>query len=134
MADQSASSLHPQRTSTYPTDGVLRCDVVHERARVRIVVAGELDLVGAPRLEQTLRTFLYTGFGRVVLDLRRLSFMDSTGLHLVLRYAEAARRAKLQFGLIAGPPAVQRVFELTGTDLLFDFEPLSGDPGSASRG
>ena len=88
---------------------------------MRIVLAGELDLVGAPRLEETLRTFLYTGFGRVVIDLRRLSFIDSTGLHLMLRYAEAARRAELRLS-IPGPPAVQRIFELTGTDALFDFE------------
>ena len=103
-------------------DGGFRCDVVHERARVRIVLAGELDLVGAPQLEETLRTFLYTGFGRVVIDLRRLTFIDSSGLHLMLRYAEAARRADLRLGLIAGPPAVQRIFELTGTAALFDFE------------
>lgn len=116
-------SVPPARPSTLDfTDGGFRCHVVHERARVRIVLAGELDLVGAPRLEETLRTFLYTGFGRVVIDLRRLSFIDSTGLHLLLRYAEAARRAELSFALIPGPPAVQRIFELTGTDALFDFE------------
>jgi anti-sigma B factor antagonist len=123
MTDQSVSSRHARRVDRVPFDGGFRCDVVHERARVRIVVAGELDLMGTPRSEQTLRTFLYTGFGRVVLDLRRLSFIDSTGLALVLRYAEAARRAGLCFGLIPGPPAVQRIFELTGTNVLFDFEP-----------
>ena len=121
MAEQSVP--HAARPSTSQvSDGGFRCDVVHERTRVRIVLTGELDLVGAPRLEETLRTFLYTGFGRVVIDLRRLSFIDSTGLHLLLRYAEAARRADVRFGLIPGPPAVQRIFELTATDVLFDFE------------
>jgi len=38
---------------------------------VRIDLAGELDLIGAPRLEETLRTFLYTGFGRVVVRVPR---------------------------------------------------------------
>jgi len=107
----------------YPTDGTFRCAVVHERSRVRIAVAGELDVASTPHFEQTLRTFLYNGFGRVVIDLRRLSFIDSSGLHLFLRYAEAARRADVRFGLMPGPPAVQRIFELTGTDVLFDFEP-----------
>src|SRR4051812_22773997 len=100
----------------------LRCDVVHERARVRIAVVGELDIMTAPKLEETLRTFLYTGFGRVVLDLRRLTFIDSTGLNLMLRYGTAARSAGLGFGLIPGPPAVQRIFEVTNTADLFDFE------------
>lgn len=82
----------------------------------------ELDVAGARRLEQAMRTFLYTGFGRVVIELRRLSFSDSAGLHPILRYAEAARRADLRFGLIPGPPAVQQIFELTARDVLFDFE------------
>jgi len=111
------ASLRPSKA-----DGTFRCDVVHERARVRIAVAGELDIVSAPRLEETLRTFLYTGFGRVVLDLRRLTFIDSTGVNLVLRYGRAARGAGQRFGLIAGPPPVELVFALTGTDAFFDFE------------
>jgi len=123
MPDKPVPFPEARRVNEVAFAGGFRCDVVHERARVRIVVAGELDLVGVPRLEQTLRTFLYTGFGRVVLDLRRLSFIDSTGLTLILRYAEAARLAGLRFGLIPGPPAVQRIFELTGTNALFDFEP-----------
>jgi anti-sigma B factor antagonist len=123
MAEQFISSS-PARAASGPLgDGGFRCHVVHERARVRIVAAGELDVASAPQLQETLRTFLYTGFGRVVIDLRRLSFIDSTGLHVLLRYAELARRADLRFGLIPGPPAVQRIFELTGTDVLFDFEP-----------
>jgi anti-anti-sigma factor len=127
MPDQ--SPVHPAwPTSHHHTDGFFRCDVVHERARVRIALAGELDLASMPRLEQTLRTFLHTGFGRVVIDLHRLSFIDSTGLHLLLRYAEAARRADLRFGLIPGPPAVQRIFDLTGTTSLFDFEPQAPRP------
>ena len=113
--------------------GGFRCDVVHERARVRIAVSGELDILGTPRLEQTLRTFLYTGFGRVVLDLRRLSFIDSTGLTVILRYGEAARLAGVRFGLIPGPPAVQRIFELTGTNALFDFEPEPARAGTSER-
>jgi anti-anti-sigma factor len=126
MPHQSVPSAAPgSRRPIRPTDGLFRCDVVHERARVRIALSGELDIASAPQLDQTLRTFLYTGFGRVVIDLRRLSFIDSTGLHLILRYAEAARRAELRFGLIPGPPAVQRIFELTGTNVLFDFEPAA---------
>jgi anti-anti-sigma factor len=133
MPHQSVPPSAPRARVTHPADVAFRCDVVHERARVRIVVAGELDLAGVPRLEQTLRTFLYTGFGRVVIDLRRLSFIDSTGLHLILRYAEAARRADVRFGLIPGPPAVQRIFELTGTDALFDFEAPTPNHATSER-
>jgi anti-anti-sigma factor len=121
MPDESVPPA--ERPSTpHAFDMGFRCHVVHERARVRIVLSGELDIAGTPRLEETLRTFVYSDVGRVVIDLRRLSFIDSSGLHLILRYAEAARRALVPFGLIPGPPAVQRIFELTGTDVLFDAE------------
>jgi anti-anti-sigma factor len=48
-----------------------------------------------------------------VLDLRELTFLDSTGLRLILSERMAARKTGGRFELIAGPPEVQRVFELT---------------------
>jgi len=103
----------------------LRCDVAVERDRARVSPAGELDIATAPQLEEALRPLLRPDGVRVVIDLRRLSFIDSTGLKLILRCNEAARRSALGFGLIAGPPAVQRIFEVTGTLGLFDFDQRS---------
>lgn len=50
----------------------------------------------------------------VVVDLRRLAFMDSTGLHTVLRIQRGAHDAGRRFALVRGPDQVQRLFELTG--------------------
>ena len=56
---------------------------------------------------------------RLVLDLRRLSFIDSTGLHVLIR---ANRRAKEgQLRLLRGSRRIHRVFELTGTDKRLPF-------------
>jgi anti-anti-sigma factor len=66
--------------------------------------------VGA--VEQELQQLRKAGFGKLVLDLGGLSFMDSTGLHLVRRWIEASERGGFEFELEPGPPAVQRVFEL----------------------
>jgi anti-anti-sigma factor len=54
------------------------------------------------------------GCERVVLDLRGVSFMDSSGVHLVLDADAAARAASWEPLVIEGPWQVQRVFELTG--------------------
>jgi anti-anti-sigma factor len=43
-----------------------------------------------------------------------LTFIDSTGLRLVLEWDSVARRDGLRLRLRPGPPAVQRVFEVTG--------------------
>ena len=47
-----------------------------------------------------------------MLDLSRLTFMDSSGVHGVIELANHAARLKIDLVVISGPPAVQRVFEL----------------------
>ena len=49
---------------------------------------------------------------RMVLDLSRLTFMDSTGIHGILELANLAARLKIDLMVIRGPQAVHRVFEL----------------------
>jgi anti-anti-sigma factor len=68
--------------------------------------------VGA--VEQELRRLLERDVKVIVLDLSGLTFMDSTGLHLVARWTAESSRDGFGFELLPGPPAVQRVFELAG--------------------
>ena len=89
-----------------------RCDVEPAAGHVRVTPHGELDMASAPDVELRLRDLRESGFDRVVFDLRELEFMDSTGLRLVMREHAAARQDGREFALIAGPPAVQRIFEV----------------------
>jgi anti-sigma B factor antagonist len=77
---------------------------------------GELDLETAPQLEEELAAARAAGAGRLVLDMRALTFMDSTGLRLVIRWDTAAREEGFEFAIVPGPEVVQRVFRLTGMD------------------
>jgi anti-anti-sigma factor len=54
----------------------------------------------------------------VVVDLRAVTFMDSSALHVLLR---AAQRLGSRLHLVPGPPHVNRVFELTATWERFEF-------------
>lgn len=92
-----------------------------ERDVMRVVPVGELDLTVAEALEQRLTQLHADGFRRFLLDLRRLTFMDSSGLHLILRWDEHARRNGISLDLIQGPRAVRRVFEVTGVDQRLSF-------------
>ncbi len=82
-----------------------------------IALTGELDLSGTPRLDEEIdRLAGEEGVRRVVLDLRELEFMDSSGLRLVAladRRLSAAERALV---LVRGPEPVQRVFAITRMD------------------
>jgi anti-anti-sigma factor len=85
----------------------------------RLVLGGELDLATAHELPEAAAAA--AGRGGLVIDLRQLRFIDSTGLRaliLVHRECEAGGR---RLRLIPGPEAVQRLFELTGVDKLLEF-------------
>jgi anti-anti-sigma factor len=95
--------------------GLLRCEVIPERDAARVRPVGSLDLATVNVLEDQLAELRGAGFRRLILDLGGLSFMDSTGLRLVLRWDAESRTDGFGLELIAGAPPVQRVFELTGT-------------------
>jgi anti-sigma B factor antagonist len=93
----------------------LICGVMPERDGVRVSLVGSLDCATAAVLEQQLEELLDAGFRRLIIDLGRLSFMDSTGLRLALRWNAAARADGWEIGFLPGSPVIQRVFEVTGT-------------------
>lgn len=91
-----------------------RCDVARDDGAVRITVEGELDLATAPAVEAALREPVDGDLERRVLDLRAVTFMDSSGLRTILSANGAARREGWSLQIVPGPPAVQRIFEICG--------------------
>ena len=91
-----------------------RCNVESFRGKVHVIPHGEIDLASAPVLETKLRELRDTGFDHLVVDLRSVTFMDSTGLRLILAWDDDSRTEGLDFELIAGAQIVQRLFEITG--------------------
>lgn len=84
-----------------------------------LILSGELDLVSSPQLEEALRVLEEPDVELVVLDLRELEFMDSTGLHLLVRAHHTAEDTGRRLALIRGTEQVQRLLNLTGiTELL----------------
>ena len=108
----------PDRREDEPS---LRCEVVPERDAVHVRPIGTLDLATVPVLEQQLKELREAGFRRLIVDLGGLLFMDSTGVHLALKWHSAAQQDGFKIDFAPGPPRVQRVFELTGTSDLVPF-------------
>jgi anti-sigma B factor antagonist len=61
-----------------------------------------------------VRELAAVGIGHVIIDLRGLTFMDSSGVDLLAALATQAKRDGWQLSLIQGAPAIRRVFALTG--------------------
>jgi anti-anti-sigma factor len=89
-------------------------EVTREPDRTRVRPIGELDPGTVDRVEGALRDLLAEGARDVVLDLSALTFMDSSGLSLTLRWSLAAAQDGFAFSLVPGRPPVQRVFDLAG--------------------
>ena len=93
-----------------------RVDVRTERGATVITVSGELDLASSPILEERLGQVFGSDATVVILDLRKLDFMDSTGLSVLINAHQTAEEAARQLYLVKGPPQVQRLLSLTGVE------------------
>ena len=91
-----------------------------------IALRGELDLGTVQILEIALAPIETDGFSAIVLDLRELGFIDSSGLHAVFRAAQRAEASGKRLILMGARPSARRVFELTGTEHLLNDQAAMG--------
>lgn len=118
----SVAAAQDARSETRTIDGRLLERVRPDRELVHVAPAGELDFATVEQLREQVYELVDVGFGHVVLDLRGLVFIDSTGLRLLLCLHADAQRDGWQLSLIQGPQAIRRVFELTGTLAVLPFQ------------
>src|SRR5690348_5791687 len=102
------------RVSTVTKPLELRTE--NDHGAPRLVVAGELDLASAEQLEAQLRQLESAEPELLVLDLRELEFMDSTGLRAVIAADARARERGARLVVVRAPEEVDRVFRLTRMD------------------
>ena len=81
-----------------------------ERGLGLVVVTGEVDLETSPLLARELAALGVRGAARFVVDLAAVTFIDSSGLGVLVR----ARRAHGPVAIVAAAPQVLLVFDLTG--------------------
>jgi anti-sigma B factor antagonist len=80
---------------------------------VRLALTGELDIAGATRVEQELERIEREPPATIVLDLRELAFMDSTGLRVIVAADGRAREQGRRVVIVRGSDTVQRIIEMT---------------------
>ena len=81
---------------------------------VRVCPLGDVDIKTVDAIRRRIAELKAGGARRVVLDLREATFLDSTGVHLVLEADADARADGWDFALIEGPSGVQRPLEVLG--------------------
>src|SRR4051794_37328999 len=101
-------------------------EVAHLRGDRELHVHGELDFATAPALRDRLRSLSRLGHP-VAVDLSQVSFMDSSGLSLLLDLRRAAARDGWEFAVLRPSPPVLRVIALARAEDLL----AAGEPGRA---
>jgi len=90
-------------------------------------LTGEIDLSTVEEIESRLHETKNGDDARTIsLDLRGVSFLDSSGLRLVLRLHQEMKDTGRRLVVIQGPRRVARVFELSGVE---DKLEIVADPG-----
>lgn len=92
----------------------MRIAVRQQGTTITIELTGEWDLTGRTAARQAIARALAGRPECVLLDLTRLEFIDAIGLHVTTELAQRSAVQNVRLVIIPGPPAVQRVFELTG--------------------
>ena len=77
-------------------------------------LVGEFDLAGVDQFERSLSVDQASRAATFVLDLRDLTFMDSSGLRAVVMADQRVRADGGRFIVVRGPARVNEVFEVTG--------------------
>jgi len=80
---------------------------------VHVALVGELDLSTVAKVQDELRRVEADSPATVVVDLSKLTFLDSTGLRCIVTADERAREEGRRMVVVRGPESVQRVFSIT---------------------
>jgi anti-sigma B factor antagonist len=128
-AETTRSHHHPPQISTLgvSVQSHFRVEVLNEGRASVISVSGELDLASSAALDEALTRATESDAEQLVLDLRELEFMDSTGLSTLVKAHQRAEEAGKQFGLVRGPQQVQRLLSLTGVEERLRFGDTPGE-------
>jgi anti-anti-sigma factor len=94
-------------------DEHLRIDVRQDNDMVVLRLVGELDLAGAPLFQSEIDSAEVGASAAVVLDLRELRFIDSTGLRVIFSAHDRSLERGQEFAVTNGSEQVQRLLSIT---------------------
>jgi anti-anti-sigma factor len=91
-----------------------RVEVSREGSAIVLAIGGELDLSSSAALEDEIAKAVQSDATTLVIDLRQLEFVDSTGLGVLVKANQLAADSGREFGLVRGVAQVERLLDLTG--------------------
>lgn len=93
-----------------------------DRGVTRVRLSGAVDIAVAGELRRSLVKLVRDGHTRLLIDLSDVSFIDSTGLGVLLHTVKQLRPKHGRLAVACPDPTMRRLFELIGHNLLFPVE------------
>jgi anti-sigma B factor antagonist len=112
---------------------LLAVSAVPDRDRVRVLVAGELDLATVGDVRDQIAELLDVGWRDVLIDLREVTFIDTSGVHVLLDADQRARAEGVRLAVVVEPGPVRELLRITATDQILTLAP-DADPQRSSSG
>jgi anti-sigma B factor antagonist len=107
---------------SFPAIGVtVRTATLGRRSYV-LAVQGELDLASTPELELRMNRLHDLGGRSFIVDLSGVTFIDSTGLGVLLRETKRVGRDGGRLLVVTGDPRVLRTFAISGAASVLDVQ------------
>ena len=103
-----------------PLPGPFHVSVERRGADTILAPTGELDLDSAPTLDAAVAKALAAEAGaRLLLDLRGLEFVDSSGMRALVMAHQSAEKAGMPFSLVTGHRGIERSLQIAGLMHMF---------------
>lgn len=96
-------------------------------------IGGEIDVYTAPRLRERLVEIAEAGDRRIVIDLARVDFLDSTGLGVLVGAHRRMRGGESSFSLVCPHERLLKIFKITGLDSVFEIHSSVEEATAATR-
>jgi anti-sigma B factor antagonist len=96
-----------------------------------VAVSGEIDLFTAPELKSALGEALESNHSRIVVDLTRTTFLDSTALGVLIGAVKRLRSRDGALTIVNTDPNIAKTFEITGLDQIFTIRPTRDEAVAA---
>jgi anti-sigma B factor antagonist len=88
-----------------------------------LLVAGEVDVYTAPEVRERVIKLIDDGAGHVLADLRPVTFLDSTGLGMLIGSLRRLRARDGSLTLVCDTDRILKLFRVTALDRVFMIRP-----------
>jgi anti-sigma B factor antagonist len=112
-----------------------RVELLRPTDTVAVVeLQGEVDIYSAPHFKEVLLQGIDEGAQRVIVDLAKVTFIDSTALGVLVSGAKRVRPQNGTLDIVCADENITRIFEITGLDRIFGIYATRDDALKAATG